>query len=270
MKIWQTMSALIIVAVLLCPSNASGEITNPGAPGYTNNMMTGFVTPTVSPGETVYFSFNLTNPYGDPQANMLNTTLTMGIYRYATQDEVRDLDDDFENPPVFSSGTTETELNVEHLVPGETVRMSLDISTSKDTPHGSYFSQSTYFVRFRIEFQFQGNSSWVVLQSRGYFTDEEWSQMVSFDSDQSLINLTYMKSLGVDGLLPDSSFGIKVPIPRWPLAVLIAACCGVSFMALYYFVMDNPSKYPRLEKRFYQLRGKLSQFRSHLEHRRRQ
>ena len=83
------------------------------------------------------------------------------------------------------------------------------------------------------------------------------------------MNTTYLKSLGVDGILPDSSFGIKIPIPRWPLGVIVAGCAGLSFMALYYFTLDNPGKYPRLEKRFYYLRGKLRETRGKLEYRRR-
>jgi hypothetical protein len=109
----------------------------------------------------------------------------------------------------------------------------------------------------------------VLLQSRGFFTDEQWDHMVSFSGNESIVNTTYMHSLGVDGLLPDSSFGIKIPIPRWPLYLLIAVICGIAFMATYYFVLDNPGRYPKLEQRFYYLRGKLSELRSQLKDRRR-
>jgi hypothetical protein len=254
--------------IVLLAGVANADVPDPGLPQYANNFLGGFITPTVAPGQTLEFSFNLTNPYDDPVAVMTNITIKVGIYQYATQEESVMVDDDFPRPPMFENQQVETNLTYERLELDETVRPELSISTDDDTPHGSYFSQSTYFVRFRLEFQFEGNSTSVVLQSKGYFSDEEWDQLVSFDPEGSIVNMTYMHSLGIDGLIPDSSFGLKIPIPRWPLAALIGACCFVSFMALYYFVMDNPSRYPRLEKRFYELRGKLSQLRSKLEHRR--
>jgi hypothetical protein len=223
------------------------------------------VTPTVRPGDSLVFGFNMTNPYDDPDCTMTDLNLTVGMYRYATQEEVRDVDEAFEDPPVFENGEPEIGIRFDRLTLNETVRVNLTISTDKDTPHGSYFSQSTYFVRLRLVFEFEGNDTPVVLQSRGFFTEEQWDEMVSFDPDESIVNLTYMHSLGVDGLIPDSSFGIKIPIPRWPLGVLIGACCLSAFMALYYFVLDNPGKYPSLEKRFYKLRGELRELRGKLE-----
>lgn len=256
-KSWAFAAA--ITFVLVASGQSSADISLPGAPRYANNVFSDFVTPTVRPGESLVFGFNMSNPYDDPSGVMTNLTLTVGIYRYATQEEVRDVDSGFEDPPVFDNGLSEIPLGFDELGLGEKTRVNLTIQTEKDTPHGSYFSQSTYFVRLRLVFQFEGNETPVVLQSRGFFTDEQWDEMVSFEPDESIVNLTYMYSLGVDGLIPDSSFGIKIPIPRWPLGVLIGACCFTAFMALYYFVLDNPGKYPSLEKRFYKLRGELSE-----------
>lgn len=255
---------LILLSVAVVPVTA--DITDPGLPRYTNNMFGGFITPTVSPGETVNFSFNLTNSYSDPTATMTHVVLTVGIYKYATQESARDVNSSFKHPPLLDGVGTELALNLTDMFPDDTVREQILIKTAGNTPHGSYFSQSTYFLRFKLEFNFAGNSTVVHLQSRGYFTDEQWAIMVSFKAGDVLVNTTYMKSLGVDGLIPDSSFGIKVQIPRWPLAVLVGACVVVLMLALYYFVLDNPGKYPKLEKRFYYLRGKLSELRSKFKH----
>ncbi len=254
-----------IVILVLMQAQASADVPQPGIPHYANSVLSDFITPTVAPGDTLVFAFNVSNPYDDPDCVMVNVSLTVGIYRYATQEEVRDVDDDFDRPPTFDDGDTETTLELDELGLGAAVRVNLTIETDRDTPHGSYFVQSTYFVRFRLEFNFEDNATDVVLQSRGYFTDEQWDEMVSFDPEQSIVNMTYMAELGVDGLIPDSSFGLKIPIPRWPLALLIVACAGTAFMATYYFVLDNPGKYPWLEKRFYQLRGKLGQLRGKLK-----
>jgi hypothetical protein len=231
-------------------------------------MFGGFVTPTVSPGETVDFAFNLTNPYGPALGTMTHINLTVGIYEYATQDTAREVDSSFRDPPLIRGLASQLNFTLEDMPIKKTLTMELPINTKEKTPHGSYFSQSTYFVRFKLTFNLEGNTTLVVLQSKGFFTEAQWSRMVSFTPGQDIVNTTYMKqTLGVDGIIPDSSFGIKVPIPRWPLAVLVVACVGVSLLALYYFVLDNPGRYPRLEKRAYYLRGKLSELGSHLKHR---
>jgi len=265
-----TLSVAVAAVFLLMSCGGVGaDIPDPGAPGYANKIMDGFVTPVIRPGQTALVSFNVSNPYNGPAGAMVNTTLTIGIYWYATAETDEPVTDDFPNPPsVNGNGTTEV-LSLGRVEVNSTKRVNLSIETTKRTPHGSYFSQSTYFIRFRMTFNFEGNATAVVLQSRGCFTEEQWESLVSFDTGQPLVNTTYLESLGVDGLLPDSSFGIKIPIPIWPLGVLVVGCMALCFVALYSFVMDNPGKYPRLEKRFYYLRGKLGESWRQLKHRRR-
>jgi len=259
--------AAAVALIVVCSPLASADIAEPGAPQYTNSMFSDFVTPTVRPGEDFSFSFTLSNTYDDAHAVMTNMTMTMGIYVYATQEETRVVDDDFADPPLIEGEATERSVSLAPLFESQSVNVTFGVETGKNTPHGSYFDQATYFVRLKLTFQFEGNDTMVVLQSRGYFTDEQWDTMVSFDENESLVNTTYMHSLGIDGLIPDSSFGIKVPIPIWPLGLLVAGCCLSAFGALYYFVLDNPGKYPKLEKRFYELRGKLGQLRDQFKHR---
>ncbi len=260
---------LALSFLILSSASAIADIPDPGAPRYANNILGGFVTPTVRPGMTVNFSFNISNPYDDALATMQNLTLSVGVYKYSTQETMKVVDENFKHPPNIDGLGPEVVTQMDPIYPGETIRIDLHITTSEDTPHGSYFSQSTYFVRFRLTFNFPGNATQVVLQSKGYFTDEQWNQMVSFAADQTIVNTTYMKSLGVDGLLPDSAFGLKVPIPRWPLAIIVFGIVALASLSLYYFILDNPGKYPRLEKRFYYLRGKLRELRSQLKDRRR-
>ena len=240
---------------------AASDDPDYGAPGYANNILSGFVTPIVAPGGTVGFTFNATYPYNERNQSMSDINLTVGVYMYATQETTAQVDGLFPNPPLLNGTATELTIPKARLIPGEDWKISLPIETSKKTPHGSYFSQSTYFVRFNMTYTIGPNDTQVVLKSRGCFSPEEWDRIVSFAGNESIVNRTYLKSLGVDGLLPDSSFGIKIPLPKWPLAAIIAGAVGASSMATYYYVLDNPGKHPRLEKRFYQLRGKLSEFR---------
>ncbi len=272
MRLPLAAASFILSFLLLSPSLAMGDIPDPGKPRYANNILSGFVTPTVAPGQEVDFSFNLTNPYDNDNTSavMENVTLIVGIYMYATQEKAEEVTSSFPHPPLFHHLTTEWRQNFSEIRPNQTsLTIPLPIYTSKKTPHGSYFSQSTYFVRFSLTFNFHNSSTKVVLKSKGCFTESDWNKIVSFEGNQSIVNRTYLKALGVDGLLPDSSFGIKIPIPRWPLALIVAGCVGLSFMAFYYYVIDNPGAYPRLEKRFYYLRGKLSESWSKLKHSRR-
>jgi len=259
----------VVAAFLLCCTGVGADTPDPGAPGYANRVLDGFVTPVIRPGEVAPVSFNVSNPYSDPAGTMVNTTLTVGIYWYATAQTDEPVTDDFPSPPSINGNGTEEVLLLGRLELNSSRRVNLSIDTTKQTPHGSYFSQSTYFLRFRMSFSFEGNDTVVVLQSRGCFTEEQWEKLVSYDSGQPLVNTTYLASLGVDGLLPDSSFGIKAPIPRWPLGLIIGCSVVLCFAALYWFVMDNPGRYPRLEKRFYYLRGKLGESWRQLKHRRR-
>ena len=257
MRNGQAIPVVLTMAIMVLAGSARADIPDPGIPRYANNILGDFTTPTVRPGQLVEFSFNVTNPYGDPIGIMTGINLTVGVYKYATQHETRVVDSGFSNPPMIDGASTFQNMSLGELQVDQTVRVDLDIRTTSRTPHGSVFDQSTYFVRFKMEYRFIGNSTPIIMQSRGFFTDEQWDQMVSFETGTPLVNRTYMKSLGVDGLIPDSSFGIKEEIPLWPLGLLIFGVCGVSFAALYSFVMDNPGRFPGLEKRFYYLRGKL-------------
>ena len=234
-----------------------------------NNILIDFVTPTVAPGKTLTFSFKVNNTYVNASGAMENVALRVGIYKYATKDESREVNDSFPHPPQIGGDSLEYQQSLPTLPIGAKQSIAFQIETSHKTPHGTYYSQSTYFLRFSLAFNIQGNSTPIVLKSRGWFTDEEWGKMVYHTEEEFLLNVSYMNSLGVDGILPDSSFGLKAPIPRWPLAVLVVVSVGTTVMATYYFVLDHPGKYPKLEKRFYYLRGKLGESWGHLKDRRR-
>ena len=276
MKVWLAAVAIICSIILLSTNAASIDVNYPGAPQYANRMLDIDTSTTVEPPDNAWVNVTLWNRYSYDVNDMINISLTIGVYRYATQERSEYITEDFPNPPLAGGVSTEETIQYRRIAPDDPdddydkpYEWSwVPFWVSEKTPHGSYFSQATYFVRISVSFNFEGNSSVVVLKSRGFFTDEQWNTMVSWDSGESIVNTTYMKSLGVDGLLPDTSFGVKVPIPRWPLAVIITAAVGSCFMGLYFYVLDNPGKHPRLEKRFYYLRGKLSELRSKAKYRR--
>ena len=79
--------ALVTIALLLSSSGArAAHVPDPGSAKYANQVLTGFGTPTLTPGESGTFSFKLFNPY---PGFMVNVTLTADIYKYATSNEAR-------------------------------------------------------------------------------------------------------------------------------------------------------------------------------------
>lgn len=167
MKYTLATVSIILSLVLLSSYPAAADIPNPGTPRYANNFFNDFQTPTVAPGQTVNFSFNLTNPYdsssaGTQNVTLVNVTLVIGIYMYATQEKAEAVMGSFPHPPLIHGTTTEWKENIPDIWPGNTTRIELPIFTFKKTPHGSYFSQSTYFVRFNLTFNFPDNSTDVV------------------------------------------------------------------------------------------------------------
>ncbi len=263
--------ALVTIA-LIVPSGGAGaaDLSTPGIPRYANRLLVDFVTPTLVPGQSATFSFDVNNSYPSLDNIMTNVTVLASIYKYATEDEALNVTDSFQHAPLIDGQSVEGVREIQSIAPGAKALVSFDIETSGKTPHGTYFSPASYFVRISLSFYFAGNATQVVLKSKGYFTNEQWSNIVALQNGNNATLLQeYMKSIGVDGLIPDSAFGMKQPIPWWPLVILVAACVAVSMLVVYYFVLDNPGRFPKLEKRFYYLRGKLSESRRKFEDRRR-
>ena len=68
-------------------------------------------------------------------------------------------------------------------------------------------------------------------------------------------------ALGVDGVLPDMSFGVKEPIPRWPFYALIVLAGVFTALAFLFWVEGNPGTYPRVEVWWARQRGRLARLR---------
>jgi hypothetical protein len=132
-------------------------------------------------------------------------------------------------------------------------------------PHGTIFSQASYFVRFWLEFNgtVNGNATRFRMASRGFFTDDQWARATNATntspctppSCRGNVNFTI---LGVDGILPDSAFGVKEPIPRWPFYLLIALAGFFLLFAFLFWVGENPGTYPRVDAWWARTRGRLA------------
>lgn len=257
MKIVQ-MFTMALLILLFCGVVSAQSV---GDPVYTNQLLSDFQTPTMEPGQTDVFSFTIINPYANWTTDMRNVRLNVSIYQYGTLDESM-MVSEIENPPIILEAD-----DVEHLIqigdmpPGTRQDVSFTIVTEGSTPHGSYFSQSTYFVRFWLEFELDGENHTMV--SRGYFNDEQWANLTDIETSAGGIDLDYLGALGFDAIIPDSSFAVKPhegrPLPLWPFWLLLAVVIFIGILAAGLFVLDNPGMCPKLERRLLRLNGKLAQ-----------
>ena len=204
-----------IIIFSLFSSSALGNVT-----------LSNFHTPTIKPGESGELCFTVENNY---DAAMENVYLTVEIYRYRTEEESKNINE-ISEPPIFEMGTGQKILKGPDSIPVNTdLQVSLKISTSKETPQG------TYLVRMKIEFNLNGMP--YMMESIGHFSDEE---RMNYQ-----LNATCLPS-GCSGIIPETSFTVREPIPLWPLYVLIGATVFFGALAAVFYMQDK-GKLPKLK-----------------------
>jgi hypothetical protein len=201
-----------------------------------------FTTPVIRPGESGRYNFTVTNRYDVP---ITDVTVTVEFYMWATIEDAKPIEDIAGPPPkVKGEGAPSITVTLGTIEPGASKPVVLRITTSSDTDKG------TYFVRHRIDFTYEGAP--FVMSSRGYFT---WDQWEGFDYS----NLWYQLD-GNSGIVPDSSFSVKDPVPLWPLAGLITLCVLFGALAVvFYLAEEHGDQYPRLKKGLQAITGKYEQ-----------
>lgn len=259
---------VLILAVFIFPN--VGGISTLSNPSQVNQIITINNTPQLAPGEKGWVSLAFRNPY---ENNMTNVSLTANIYLYLSAEETIQLDGGWGwSEPYFEEdgkGVREHAWAVPNLLPGpeNQTDMAAVIVTSWDAPHGGVLDQGSYLIRFELEFDYlhnNGTPEHLVMKSRGHFTDEEWAFANLPPADENDpnylgdINLTH---LGVDGILPDTSFGVLEPFPDWILYALLVAAAVFLVLALLFYLEENPEKWPGLSRRWIRFRSSLKQSR---------
>lgn len=260
---------LLIVALISQPMGG-GEIddyvSHPGnIPDFHN-----FSTPQLEPGQEGDFSLDVHNRYG---YSLDNAVIIAEIYHRADIDESESLDqissnerpfiretcwnqDEVENC-VETADARKATFNIGTIASNETILLEFEIVSKEDTKEG------TYFVRFSMNFDY--NSTSRVMQSRGHWSMEQWEEATTNVTEGSPGNIN-LDVLGVDGIIPDSSFGIKKPIPQWPLYVLITLTIVFAGLSVIFY-LEEEGTYPELNKWLQKQRGKLNQLRLRLKYR---
>ena len=265
-------AAAIALAILLLafPAVRAQDVRDPV---FVNSIIRVLESPQLEPGGSGAFRFNFTNTYPYP---MNYTLLNVSIYQYATIEESMPVDASWRwpYPQIAESGDREYEIlqgtPASSLGPGEVMALQFTILTSADMPHGSIFAQSAYFLRFWLEFDMNDTRGerHYVMASKGHFSTTQWEEarVDPLDPDPNCnptnatnrcignLNLT---RLGVDGVIPDSLFGVKEPIPIWPFYGLLVATALFLVLAFLFWVEENPGKYPRVERAWLVFKGRL-------------
>ena len=209
-----------------------------------------FTTPTIEPGKEGTFNFTFKNRY---DVTMADTRFTVEIYKWATIDKAKDIAG-ISNPPTIVEGyRQEAHYMWGNVDPGSEIGIRFHIHTRGATPEG------TYFVRTMVEFNASGTA--YVMKSRGYFTNAQWesaTDRTNLNDTTSVagINLTYLE---VDGILVDSSFSVKKPIPMWPLYLLIGLTVLFAALAVVFYYVEEEKGHPKFKGDFYLASGKMKE-----------
>ena len=204
--------------------------------------------------------------YGEP---IESVTIVAEIYHRSDIDESETLDKipSGERPVIrntcWNSNCSETSdvkkaiFDIGTMGANETISFEFEIVSNDDTKEG------TYFVRFSMNFDHNGTSR--VMQSRGHWSMEQWEEATTNVTEGSPGNIN-LEVLGVDGIIPDSSFGIKKPIPKWPLYTLITLTLVFAVLSVVFY-LEEEGNYPELNKWLQKKRGKLTQLRLRFKYR---
>lgn len=263
----------IALLLLLVPSSTPARAAvDFGAVGVVNKLINVTATPQLVPGQSGDFAFQFHSTY-PAGMTMYNVSLNVSIYRYATVDGSAPVDASwtYPYPRIANGGGRDWRWNAPSVAPGNLTNLSFTIETSSDSnlmPFGSVFSPASYFLRMWLEFDgvVNGTIRTFRMASLGYFTKAQWALAQSPNyttpcnppSCRGDLNLTV---LGVDGILPDSSFGVQEPIPRWPFYLLIGLAAFFTVLAFLFWVEENPGTYPRVEAWWARQRGRLTRMR---------
>ena len=267
--------ALLLVVVLLSPPARAAQ--DFGAVGVVSHLINVVSTPQLEPGRSgdFVFQFNSTYPAG---MALLNVHLNVSIYQYQTIDTSIPVDANWTYPYPLIATPASTRASREFhwdptgpVSPRTVTNLSFTVLTSADPnlmPSGSVFSQASYVLRTWLEFDgnVSGNLTHFRMASPGFFSAARWNlaSNASYITPcnppgcRGNLNLTV---LGVDGILPDSSFGVKQPIPQWPFYLLIALAIVFVVLAFLFWVEENPGTYPRVETWWARQRGRIARVR---------
>ena len=283
MKYLAVVISLILVSALfsfntniqtVSAQNDHNFISEPGNIPYFGD----WETPVLEPGEKGYLKFSLENRYDEQiydSNNLTNIELTLGVYKHATLEDSNLVTNKFENAPEIFDGiskehtgrmgindtmgiiTIEPDTGIKlfrffwPILPQNiTFDIELKISTDINTPEG------TYFIKTNLTFNHAGiNNRTFEMRSLGHYSKKDWetAKKTATEDYPSSINLTFLK---LDGITPETSFSVRIPMPFWPFYVLAGITGFFAVLAMVFYYMEEHGKFPTLKAKLDKLSRK--------------
>ncbi len=230
----------LLLSVLISGTALAQSVSDPAS---TNLILSIQATPQLVPGEGGDIQLELHNPY--PWA-MENVSLFGEVYAFLHRAESAEIAG-LPNPPSLGTdGSTSTRVEFGTLAAAGRRAATIPVETSPQTPSGTVFTQGVYLLRFRLDFDY-GVGLHAVMVSPGFYTSEEWTFATRDALDEERATYRYVgfanySALGlvfglpsIDGILPDSGFGVKEALPLWPFQLLavgaaISSALSASFV----------------------------------------
>jgi len=214
-------------------------------PYFTNQLIDEIDTPSIEPGKDGELTITLKNPY---QEEMENINFNVSIYWLSYIDIDKNISE-VDEPPVFDNREIYSALKMDELLTNESEEHRYLIQTSEYTEEG------VYSIRFRLEFSIDGERH--IMKSRGHFSNEEWEDA----------RVSEFTELNVSGIIPESSFEVRDPVPRWPQYLLGIITTVSGILAVMFYMQEKYNSFPKLEKTFDNWTSKFKEFRSGLNKR---
>jgi hypothetical protein len=247
MKFRALVSIFILISLILFnpPAQAADEyISDPSNIPFFDD----FNAPEyIKPGDSGILRFTVENRYEEV---MTNITLTVGVYACTTSYSYIDIAD-VKYPPTINGEKIENIIDIQNIESDNLTYINITIKSFQDT------TQGTFFIRFQLNFNY--NNTVYIMRSRGYFTEEEWETAIS-QADEDDPGKVDIDILGIDGIIPDTSFKIQDPIPQWPLYVcFIPFIVMLGILAILFYAQEEYNVFPWLDQGFKYWSGKLHQ-----------
>lgn len=233
---------ILLISTIIMPLKVGSQVDDDYISHPGNVPLIGVKSPdTIIPGDDGELNYKLMNRY---LFSMTNVTLTLNIFKCVTLEDSKSVEGRDDAPTIVyaTGGTRYTILNGQTilfqwstLANNTQSPLSLKISTSKSTRQG------TYVVRMNLTFEYQSNV--YIMKSRGHYSQEEWdyADLSAKPTDPGDLNLT---ALGIQGVITDTSFRVKEPIPLWPLILFIGLTILFAILAVVFYLMDEHDKFP--------------------------
>lgn len=228
-----------------------------------------FDTPIMAMGEADTLSFSISNRYNQSKLisnNLLDVRLTLAIYRYANLDDSMTVDGNFDFTPMIESGSSIDQFG--NPVTGETTVTTVEpntgislfqfrwpilrtavtydveilINTFPETPEGIYFMKTElFFIHEGID------NKTFLMKSIGHYDKKVW-ELAKNSAPEDFTGNINLTVLDVDGIIPETSFSVRVDIPFWPFYALAGGAITFAGLAVVFYYMEEHGKFPNFKR----------------------